>query len=297
MGEMTIASILGIPFDLIDYQAAMDQIQWWRRSQQRGYVTLTNAHGVMISRRDCQMHQALRQADLVLPDGVSIVLAAKLLGLDHSGRVTGPTLMLRLCQWGLDKGYRHFFYGGQEGIAQRLAERLQERFPGLQVAGTYCPPFRELGADEDQRIVRMINDTRPDVVWVGLGAPKQEKWMAQHAGRIAATAMIGVGAAFDFHSGNAKWAPAWIRALGLEWAYRLVLNPRRMWRRNLGNGLFVLNLLGQALQRIAGPSPESILDAGPAVGPSTVSFPRAAGTGKQVRERHQPAVGSDRKAA
>ncbi len=243
------SSVLGIPFDLIDYAAAIEQVDWWRRSRQHRYVTLTNAHGVMLSRRDPELKSALRGASLVLPDGISIVLAARMLRCPERGRVTGPSLLLRLCQWGLERGYRHYFYGGAEGVADLLAERLRAKYPGLQVAGTYSPPFRDLTDDEDRRIVQRINDSKSDIVWVGLGAPKQEKWMARHAERLTSTTMIGVGAAFDFHSGNARWAPAWIRSIGCEWAFRLALEPRRMWRRNLGNSLFVGLVGKQCLQQ------------------------------------------------
>jgi N-acetylglucosaminyldiphosphoundecaprenol N-acetyl-beta-D-mannosaminyltransferase len=241
------SSILGIPFDLIDYASAIEQIDWWRRSQQRRYVTLTNAHGVTLSRRDAELDSALRGASLVLPDGVSIVIAARMLGCPHKGRVTGPSLLLRLCQWGVERGYRHYFYGAAEGVADRLAAKLKVKYPGLRVVGTSSPPFRDLTDEEDCRVVQRINDARPDVVWVGLGAPKQEKWMARHAGRLNAAALIGVGAAFDFHSGNARWAPAWIRRAGCEWAFRLALDPGRMWRRNLGNSLFVGRVTGECV--------------------------------------------------
>ena len=153
--------------------------------------------------------------------------------------------MLKLCDWGRKKGYRHFFYGGGEGIADKLAERLSHEYPGLNVSGTFGPPFRQVTYEEDQSIVEKINATRPDIVWVGLGAPKQERWMAKHVGRIKAAAMIGVGAAFDFHSGNVKWAPTLIRRLGLEWAYRLIQEPKRMWRRNLDSPLFLSRVVGQ----------------------------------------------------
>jgi N-acetylglucosaminyldiphosphoundecaprenol N-acetyl-beta-D-mannosaminyltransferase len=241
--------ILGIPFDLIDYRSAIEQIDWWKRSGQRRYVTMTNAHVVMLARRDDALRAALRRADLVLPDGISIVAAARLLGLAERGRVTGPSLMLRLCEWGVPRDYRHYFYGGAEGVARRLAARLSAAYPGLQVAGTYCPPFRELGDDEELLVTERINDAKPDIVWVGLGAPKQEKWMARQLGRLNAPALIGVGAAFDFHSGNVAWAPAWIRAIGMEWAFRLASEPRRMWRRDLTSALFALQVLGQAVGR------------------------------------------------
>ena len=140
--------------------------------------------------------------------------------------------MLKLVDWGRQKRYRHFFFGGAEGIAEKLAQELSDRYPGMEIAGTFCRPFREVETCEDDRVIDTINATKPDILWVGLGSPKQEKWMAMHVGKIAATAMIGVGAAFDFHSGNVRWAPRWISSIGMEWSYRLIREPRRMWRRN-----------------------------------------------------------------
>ena len=155
--------------------------------------------------------------------------------------------MLKLCDAGRNKSYRHFFYGGGPDVAAKLAQRLSQSFPGLAVAGTYTPPFRPLSTEEDPRVVERINDAHPDIVWVGLGAPKQEKWMAEHFGKINATAMIGVGAAFDFHAQTVKWAPAWVRKLGLEWAYRLTQQPRHLWRRNLDSPLFLAEVIRQRL--------------------------------------------------
>jgi N-acetylglucosaminyldiphosphoundecaprenol N-acetyl-beta-D-mannosaminyltransferase len=182
-------------------------------------------------------------AGMTLPDGIGIIIAAKLLGYSHNGRVTGPLLMLKLCDWGREYGYRHFFYGGAEGVAEKLAENLKKEYPDLEVAGIYAPPYRSVTEQEDRNIVDMINSKKPDIVWIGLGAPKQEIWMAEHLERIHAPVMIGVGAAFDFHSGNVKWSPVWIRNLGLEWVYRLAQNPRRMWRRNLDSPLFLTMVL------------------------------------------------------
>ena len=245
--ERRSTRILDVRFDLISHRSVVNEIDEWKEAGRRCFVALTNPHSVMLCRRDEGMARATRHADLVLPDGIGIILAANVLRYRHEGRITGPTLMLRLADLGRERGLRHYFFGGSEGVPQRLAERLSELYPGLQVAGAYSPPFRELSHSENQRMVEMINDARPDVLWVGLGAPKQEKWMADHVGRIEAAAMIGVGAAFDFHSGNVKWAPAWIRAIGLEWAFRSMLEPRRMWRRNLGYPAFLAMVMAQRL--------------------------------------------------
>jgi N-acetylglucosaminyldiphosphoundecaprenol N-acetyl-beta-D-mannosaminyltransferase len=144
-------------------------------------------------------------------------------------------------------GYRHFFYGGGQGVAQRLAERLGSRYPGLSVVGTHTPPFRPLSALEDQAIVREINDAGPDIVWVGLSTPKQEHWMDAHVGRLHAPVLCGVGAAFDFHAGLKKQAPGWMQRAGLEWLFRLGTEPRRLWRRYLRNNpAFIWRVLLQA---------------------------------------------------
>ncbi|HOW72868.1 MAG TPA: WecB/TagA/CpsF family glycosyltransferase [Phycisphaerae bacterium] len=240
--------VLGVEFNLVDYRAVTEEIAAWRNAGRREIVAITNPHSVLLCARDPTMGAATRNAGLVLPDGTGIILAARILGYQHNGRVTGPALMLYLCDKGRELGFRHYFYGGNEGVADQLAERLSERFPGLQVGGTFCPPFRPITEEEDKEIVHRINATLPDIVWVGLGAPKQEKWMLAHHGRIAATAMIGIGAAFDFHSGNVRWAPRWIRKLGIEWAWRLALNPRRMWRRNLDSPIFLCKVIAQRLR-------------------------------------------------
>jgi N-acetylglucosaminyldiphosphoundecaprenol N-acetyl-beta-D-mannosaminyltransferase len=240
------ADVAGVAFDFVLMRQVIDAIEQWRRSGNRSYVVLTNPHSVMLCRRDEQMRRATLAAGLTLPDGVGVVLAAELLGYGRQHRVTGPALMLDLCDRGRERGLRHFFYGGAEGVADKLAQRVTDVFPGAIVAGTCCPPFRPLSDTEDHELVDRINATRPDVVWVGLGAPKQEKWMREHLGRVHATAMIGVGAAFDFHSGNVAWAPRWVRRCGVEWAYRLMLEPRRMWRRNLDSPVFLAHVLMQA---------------------------------------------------
>jgi N-acetylglucosaminyldiphosphoundecaprenol N-acetyl-beta-D-mannosaminyltransferase len=239
--------ILKVKFDLIAYEIVMKTIERWREDGHRHYVAMTNPHSVLLCHRDELMLRATLEAGMVLPDGIGVLLAARLLGYRHNGRATGPSLMLKLCDWGRENNYRHFFYGGAEGVAAKLTTNLSNKYPGLRVAGTYFPPFRPLTDEEDRSIVEKINSAKPDIVWIGLGAPKQEKWMAEHIGRIKATAMIGVGAAFDFHSGNIKWAPAPIRRLGLEWAYRLVQNPKRMWRRNLDSPLFLSKVMRQRL--------------------------------------------------
>jgi N-acetylglucosaminyldiphosphoundecaprenol N-acetyl-beta-D-mannosaminyltransferase len=240
-------NIAGVDFDFLLKAQIPGIIDRWRHAGRRGYITLTNPHGTMMCRRDEEMRVANSRATITLPDGVGVVLAARNLGYGRRHRCTGPALMLEVCDKGRDYGLSHYFYGGAEGVADKLTERLTEMFPGLNVAGTCCPPFRPLTAEEDEAIVARINASKPDIIWVGLGNPKQEKWMASHLGRMKATALIGVGAAFDFHSGNIEWAPGFMRRFGLEWAYRLARNPRRMWRRNLDSPLFLGCVIQQAI--------------------------------------------------
>jgi len=243
--HITRKNILGVDFDLIDYETVLSTIRSWKRKGRREYISITNPHSVLMCHRDKRMNEATAKAALTLPDGVGIILAANLLGYDNCGRITGPMLMLKLCDLGRKYGLRHFFYGGSAGTAARLAAKLTKKYPKLQVAGVCCPPFRTLSEPQDCEFIEEINSSKPDIVWIGLGAPKQEIWMADHLGRVDTAAMIGVGAAFDFHSGNTRWAPGWIRNAGLEWIWRFAHEPKRMWRRNLDSPLFLARVIRQ----------------------------------------------------
>lgn len=227
------ANILGVDVSAINMAHALEMFDGWISQRQPHYVCVTGVHGVMESQRDEQLRQIHNQAGLVTPDGMPLVWLSRAKGFPWVERVYGPDLMLAVCQQSLLKGYRHYFYGGHEGVPERLAARLGEWFPGLQVAGLYSPPYRPLTAEEDERTIQMINGTNPDIVWVGLSTPTQEYWMYQHLGRINAAVMLGVGAAFDFHAGIKKQAPRWIQRSGFEWFYRLMIEPRRLWRRYL----------------------------------------------------------------
>jgi len=240
-------NILGVKFNLVSYQDVLTTVVRWRKGGERNYITLTPPHSVLLCHRDPQLRNATNKAALTLPDGVGIILAANLLRYPNFGRVSGPMLMLKLCDWGRAHGLRHFFYGGMPGVAETLRDRLISRFPGLIVVGYHCPPFRELTEAEDATVVKRINECQPDLVWVGLGSPKQEKWMSHHVDKVRAAALIGVGAAFDFHSGRVKWAPQWVRNTGMEWAYRLAVEPGRMWRRNVNSIAFLVKTLRQCV--------------------------------------------------
>ena len=172
-------------------------------------------------------------------DGVGVIAAGYFWGL-RVPRYNGPILQLDCSNIGQAKGWRHFFYGGKEGVAELMAAKLKEKYPDLQVVGTYCPPFRDLTVEEDAQVVQLINDARPDFVWVGLGLLKQEAWIAAHVGHVQAPWMAGVGAAFDYHSGAVPWAPAPVRALGLEWLFRLIIQPKLRAKRYWWSLVFVL---------------------------------------------------------
>ncbi len=244
------ADILGVGVSTINMEMALNSIIDWISKREPHYVCVSNVHAVMECQRDPELKRIHNAAGLVTPDGMPLVWLSRFMGFPHVERVYGPDLMLAVCEHSAKRGYRHFFYGGAPRVAEKLAVRLRSRFPGLRVAGTYSPPFRPLTPEEDQEIVDRINAARPDIVWVGIGAPKQERWMAEHVGRLCAPALIGVGAAFDFHAGLKKQAPRWMQKSGLEWSFRLMSEPRRLWRRYLINNPFFLWLVFlQALGR------------------------------------------------
>jgi len=209
------------------------------------YIAVTGMHGMTEAQKDPKFKQVLNQAGLVVPDGMPLVWLARLHGFDLKRRVYGPEFMMSFCAATAQKGYRHFFYGGAEGVAQDLASTLQRRFPGLTVAGTYTPPFRPLTPEEENEVKNLVSQTSPDIMWVGLSTPKQENWMFSHR-RLSVPVMVGVGAAFDLNTGRLRQAPRWMREHGLEWLFRLSVEPRRLWRRYLLQGSkFVFYVLAE----------------------------------------------------
>ena len=239
-------NVLGVGVSAITMTDALETIHRWVATGLRQYVCVTGVHGVMESQADPSLRDIHNNAGLVTPDGMPLVWLSWLHGHDHVQRVYGPDLMLACCDASIKKGYRHFFYGGGPGVAERLAKRLAERFDGLQIVGTWSPPFRELSAAEEEAMIDRIASSHADIVWVGLSTPKQERWMARYISRLPAAVLIGVGAAFDMHAGVTKQAPVWMQRSGLEWLFRLATEPRRLWRRYLANNpRFVWRLLLQ----------------------------------------------------
>jgi N-acetylglucosaminyldiphosphoundecaprenol N-acetyl-beta-D-mannosaminyltransferase len=231
----TRVNILGVGVSPIEMREALDTIEGWIARREQHYVCVTGVHGVMESQRDPELRRIHNAAGLVTPDGMPLVWLSRLAGHRRVERVYGPDLLLACCRRSEVAGYRNFFYGGASGVPEQLTTRLLEKFPDLRVTGAYSPPFRKMTPGEDDDVVRTINRAAPDIVWVGLSTPKQERWMSEHLGRLTAPVLIGVGAAFDFHAGLKRQAPHWVQQGGLEWLFRLLTEPRRLWRRYLYN--------------------------------------------------------------
>lgn len=225
--------ILGVPVSLVDMDAAVGHIIEMASSSRPNFICVRDVHGLMRAVQDPEMMSIHHSASMVTPDGMPLVWISKLRSDRKLGRVCGSDLVEAVCNKGREVDLRHFFYGGKPGIADKMAANLAAKYPGIVVSGTYSPPFRALTEEEDKRIVNIINEAGPHVVWVGISTPKQEFWMRDHVQRIRGATLIGVGAAFDFHAGEITRAPVWMQRGGLEWLFRLLCEPRRLWQRYL----------------------------------------------------------------
>ena len=250
-------NILGISVSALSFAQTRDAIIGARGQLHRGYICFGTAHGLTLAQSDPVLKGIYNDALLTTPDGMPLVW----LGPRHVERVYGPDVLLAVCDAGRAHGLRHYFYGGAPGVADALATQLTARFPGLEVAGTHSPPYRPLVAEEFSAFRAEISRLRPDIIWIGLGSPKQEIFMAAHAPQLDAALLIGVGAAFDFHSGRIRQAPRWLQRSGLEWLFRLWTEPRRLAHRYLvTNTLFVLHVLAQrsGLKKYPLPEPTAV---------------------------------------
>lgn len=240
---MNRVNVLGVGISVLNLSSALAEIADAIRNRRKGYICVTGVHGVMEAQNDESFRAILNNAFLCTPDGMPMVWAGKIAGHSEMQRVYGPDLMLDVCAWSQDNPCRHFFFGGAPGVAEQLAEKLKARFPKLEIAGFFTPPFRPLNPAEENELRGMVQAARPDIFWVGLSTPKQEKFMAQYLPKLDATLMIGVGAAFDFLSGRVKQAPRWMQRNGLEWVYRLCSEPQRLAGRYFKNNpLFVAKI-------------------------------------------------------
>jgi len=220
--------LLGVPFARIDMERVIETTLRWTRERRSAYVCAVNASGIQNSRRDPAFAEALRSADLTLPDGAPVAWGVSALGVRGQERVTGPSTMLSVLEAAERHGLRVLLYGSTDEILDVLSARLVARYPGLQLVGTISPPFRALTPDEDEHMIEKINDLRPDVTFVALGSPKQEKWMLAHRGRVRSV-MFGVGAAFEYNAGLLRRAPQLVQTMGLEWVSRLAQQPQKMF--------------------------------------------------------------------
>jgi N-acetylglucosaminyldiphosphoundecaprenol N-acetyl-beta-D-mannosaminyltransferase len=229
------ANILGIGVHAIEMEDAVAAIESTIRDGRKQYVCVTDVNSIMEAQRHPEFASILRAALLVTPDGMPTVWIGRLQGFSRMRRVFGPDLMLELCRRSVDQGFTHYLYGGTEGVAERLKARLQADFPGIRIVGSYCPPFRPLEPREQRELVHQFDRLKPDITWVGLGCPKQERFMSEYLPKLDTAVMIGVGAAFDFHTGKISDSPQWVKYAGLQWFHRLLQDPKRLWRRYLIN--------------------------------------------------------------
>lgn len=227
----------------------IDILEKWQAEGRREYVICTGVHGLVEAQRDPEIRNALNRSGLTPEDGMPLVWWCQRSGYLNAGRVNGPDLLQAMCERAVQTGHRHYFYGSSPGVVDAMISRVAERFPGMTIAGYRSPPFRALTPEEDAIDIRAINETHPDFVWVGLGCPKQDKWVLQHVGKIDAAALLGVGAAFDFVAGTLPRAPLWMQRSGFEWLFRLMMEPRRLAHRYLvNNTIFIM----RALQQVSG---------------------------------------------
>ena len=243
------ASVIKASIDALTWDDAIGRISSWATRRESRYVCITNAHSVVTGWRDKYFGEILEEADLVTPDGAPVAWMLRRLGYRDQERINGPDLMWRYCEYAAANDQTIYLYGGSQETLSQLQAMLAERVPKLRIAGAYSPPFRPLTPQEDSAAVQLINDSGAGTVWVSLGCPNQERWMAEHRGRVQAV-MIGVGAAFDYHAGMIQRAPQWMQQSGLEWLHRLFSEPRRLWKRYLvTNTLFVIGAGIQLMRR------------------------------------------------
>ena len=233
-------NVLGVAMSALDLGIAVQSVLDACVARRKGYVCVTGVHGVTEAQDDPAFGRILNGAFLNTTDGMPLVWLGRRAVARWVDRVYGPDLMLEVFEATQDGRFSHFFYGGAPGVAEKLKSKLEARFPGVRIAGVYCPPFRPLNETEQAELIGKVREAKPDLVWVGLSTPKQERFMAEYLPKLDCTLMFGVGAAFDFHSGIVKQAPRWIQRSGMEWFYRMCSEPRRLWRRYcVNNPLFI----------------------------------------------------------
>lgn len=236
--------VLGVRVSVTSLTGACEAIGQWIENKIKIYVCVAPVSTIIDCQDSAPYRDIVNAAGLVTPDGMPLVWLGRAKGHRDLERTYGPDLMLALCDYSQQRGYKHYFYGGTSVSLQRLSLRLKTQFPDLKILGAYAPGRLEINAMEEDEVIRQINALQPDILWIGLGSPKQDYWMARHRGKLDVPVLIGSGAAFDFLSGTKPQAPRWMQRSGLEWLFRLGCEPRRLWRRYLiGNSRFVFLLL------------------------------------------------------
>ena len=242
MNRLPYTEILKVNINILTLPETVDYLDTHLEELRGEYICVSNVHTTVTAFRDSEYREVQNGSALNLPDGKPLSITQKQMGYTQAGRVPGPDLMPLVWKLSEERGYRHYFYGSTQETIDLLIKNLKAKYPRLQIAGAYSPPFRPLSEEEDAADIKMINDTRPDFVWVGLGAPKQEKWMAAHKGKINAV-MLGVGAGFDFHAGTVKRAPKWMQEMCIEWLWRMLQDPKRLLPRYLNtNSAYIVNV-------------------------------------------------------
>jgi N-acetylglucosaminyldiphosphoundecaprenol N-acetyl-beta-D-mannosaminyltransferase len=242
------ANVLGVGIHAVDMHSAVEVFKSAVQDHRKGYVCVTGVHGIMEAQTNPAFRSILNHSLLTAPDGMPTVWVGRWQGHSRMRRVFGPDLMLEVCEMSVREGYTHFLYGGADGVAEQLSAALSRRFPGLRIVGTYNPPFRPLNQIEQEELSARVASVKPDIFWVGLSTPKQERFMAEYLPRLDTLVMVGVGAAFDLHTGRIQDAPAWVKESGLQWLHRLGQEPRRLWKRYLyNNPRFVIKMTSQLL--------------------------------------------------
>ncbi|MFH1128077.1 MAG: WecB/TagA/CpsF family glycosyltransferase [Candidatus Omnitrophota bacterium] len=242
--------ILNVGISAIDMNDAFSLIEDAISKRQKKYICVCPVSTIMECKRNEKVLMSVNSADLITPDGMAVVWIGRLQGYKNIKRVYGPELMQKMCDISGENGYNNYFYGSSPDVLGKLKEKLNRKYPGLIISGFFSPPFRQLSKDEDDKVVEDINSSNSDIVWVGLGSPKQDLWMYEHRSRINAPVLIGVGAAFDFIAGTKPQAPRWMRDSGFEWLFRLITEPKRLWRRYLINyPLFVYYVLVELVSK------------------------------------------------
>jgi N-acetylglucosaminyldiphosphoundecaprenol N-acetyl-beta-D-mannosaminyltransferase len=242
-------NVLGVGVHAVNMDDALQVLRTAVEHSQKGLICVTGVHGVMESQRDPRVKSIINKSLLTIPDGRPMMWVGRLTGHDRMTQVTGPDFMLAVCGLSVPLGYSHFLYGGKPGIADELKHCCERKFPGIRIVGTYTPPFRPLTQTEQQHLCDMVSDSRPDIIWVGISTPKQEFFMAEYLNQLDTKIMVGVGAAFDLHTGHLKDSPQWVKAAGMQWFHRLLQDPARLWRRYLLNSTsFLWNITLQLLR-------------------------------------------------